>query len=40
VTASLDGGDFTATGSTQLSNYVLPTVASGIGRIDQKPSRR
>jgi filamentous hemagglutinin family protein len=36
VTASLDGADFTATGSTQLSNYTLPTVASGIGRIDQK----
>ena len=36
VTAALDSGDFTATGSTLLSNYVLPTTASGAGQIDQK----
>ncbi|WP_165186690.1 YDG domain-containing protein [Caulobacter soli] len=35
VTAALDAGDFTAGGATLLSNYVLPTVASGTGRIDQ-----
>jgi hypothetical protein len=35
VTAALDAGDFTASGATLLSNYVLPTTASGTGRIDQ-----
>jgi filamentous hemagglutinin family protein len=35
VTAALDAGDFTGSGATLLSNYVLPTTASGTGRIDQ-----
>ena len=35
ITATLDGSDFTATGATLLSNYILPTTASGAGRIDQ-----
>jgi filamentous hemagglutinin family protein len=35
VTAMLAAGDFTATGSTRLSNYVLPTSASGAGLIDR-----
>ncbi|MGK6354675.1 beta strand repeat-containing protein [Sphingomonas sp. DT-207] len=35
VSATLDGGDFAATGSTLLSNYVLPTSASGAGTIGQ-----
>jgi len=35
VTAALDSGDFTATGGTLLSNYLLPTTATGLGRIDQ-----
>jgi len=35
VTATLTGSDFTATGGTLLSNYVLPTSASGLGTIDQ-----
>ncbi|GAA0652491.1 YDG domain-containing protein [Brevundimonas lenta] len=34
VTAALEAGDFTATGGTVLSNYVLPTSAIGTGRID------
>ena len=33
VTASLAAGDFTAGGSTLLTNYVLPTTASGAGHI-------
>src|SRR4051794_41949342 len=33
VTASLASGDFTAGGSTLLTNYVLPTTASGAGHI-------
>ena len=35
VTALLGAGDFTATGSTLLSNYILPTSASGLGTITQ-----
>jgi filamentous hemagglutinin family protein len=35
VTASLDSGDYLAAGGTLLSNYVLPTTASGMGRIDR-----
>ncbi len=35
VTALLSGGDFTATGSTLLPNYVLPTSASGTGTIER-----
>ena len=35
VTASLGAGDFTATGSTLLTNYTLPTSASGAGQIDE-----
>ncbi|RJF96382.1 YDG domain-containing protein [Sphingomonas cavernae] len=35
VTAQLDSGDFTAGGSTLLSNYVLPTQATGPGQIDR-----
>ncbi|WP_165912097.1 YDG domain-containing protein [Novosphingobium sp. PhB165] len=35
VTASLGGGDFTAGSGTLLSNYVLPTSASGAGTITQ-----
>ena len=34
VTASLVPGDYTATGSTLLSNYVLPTSATGTGTIN------
>ncbi len=37
VTALLAPNDFTATGSTLLSNYVLPTSASGPGQIDPRP---
>ena len=37
VTASLDTADFTATGPTLLSNYVLPTMAAGLGAIDRAP---
>src|SRR6185503_15036488 len=33
VTTSLATGDFTAGGSTLLTNYVLPTTASGAGHI-------
>ncbi len=33
VSTSLLGGDFTAGAGTTLSNYVLPTIASGPGRI-------
>ena len=33
VTASLATGDFTAGGNTLLTNYVLPTTASGAGHI-------
>lgn len=36
VTASLGAGDFTASGATLLSNYILPTSASGAGTITQK----
>jgi hypothetical protein len=37
VTASLSSGNFTATGSTQLTDYTLPTTASGaVGQIDPK----
>ena len=35
VSAVLEAGDFTATGSTLLSNYVLPATADGLGRIDK-----
>jgi hypothetical protein len=35
VTAALAGGDFTANGGTLLSNYVLPTTATGAAQIDQ-----
>lgn len=33
VTATLSGGDFTAVAVTDLSNYILPTTASGTGTI-------
>ena len=36
VTANLGAGDFTADGGTLLSNYILPTSASGAGTITQK----
>jgi filamentous hemagglutinin family protein len=36
VTATLAGGDFMATGSTDLANYVLPTTATGAGTITAK----
>ncbi|MEI9989831.1 MAG: GLUG motif-containing protein [Rhizomicrobium sp.] len=36
VTASLTGTDFTAANGTLLSNYVLPTTASGAGTIARK----
>ena len=36
VSASLAAGDFTATGGALLSNYVLPTVATGAGLIGQR----
>ena len=36
VTAMLSTGNFTATGGANLSNYVLPTAASGTGTINQK----
>ena len=36
VTASLAAGDFTATGGTNLANYVLPTSATGAGAIAQR----
>ncbi|XJJ70673.1 YDG domain-containing protein [Novosphingobium sp. BL-8A] len=35
VTAALAGGDFTAGSGTLLSNYILPTTASGAGTITQ-----
>jgi filamentous hemagglutinin family protein len=35
VTAVLDTGDFTANGGTLLTNYILPTEASGAGTIEQ-----
>src|SRR3546814_7203157 len=35
VTAALGSGDFTADSGTLLSNYVLPTSASGLGTIAQ-----
>ncbi len=35
VTATLGTGDFTADSGTLLSNYVLPTTATGLGQIDQ-----
>src|SRR5947208_3000892 len=37
VTASLAAGDFTAGASTLLTNYVLPTSASGPGHITARP---
>jgi hypothetical protein len=37
VRAVLAPGDFTATPGTDLSNYLLPTLATGVGTIDQKP---
>lgn len=37
VNAVLEASDFTATGATLLSNYVLPTTADGLGRIDKAP---
>ena len=37
VTTTLAGLDFTASGGTALSNYVLPTSASGTGQINQAP---
>jgi hypothetical protein len=37
VTATLDAGDFTANGGTLLSNYILPTSASGGGQINRAP---
>ncbi|NWM00820.1 hypothetical protein GY660_27020, partial [Klebsiella pneumoniae] len=36
VTVSLAAGDFAANPGTLLSNYVLPTSASGTGQIDQR----
>ena len=36
VTASLGSGDFSATGPTNLANYLLPTSATGAGTINQK----
>ena len=36
VTASLAASDFTATGGASLSNYVLPTTASGAGLVDRR----
>ena len=36
VTSSLAAGDFTATGGTSLSNYLLPTSASGAGVVNQR----
>lgn len=38
VTATLDGGDFTANGGTLLTNYILPTTASGAGEITPAPA--
>ncbi|MGC8541900.1 MAG: YDG domain-containing protein, partial [Phycisphaerae bacterium] len=37
VTATLAGGDFTGTGSTNLTNYTLPTSAAGEGAITPAP---
>ena len=37
VSTTLAAGDFTANGATSLSNYILPTAASGAGRINQAP---
>lgn len=37
VTASLAPGDFTANGGTLLSNYKLPTEATGAGTINKAP---
>lgn len=34
VSVTLAAGDFAAQGDTRLSNYVLPTSASGVGRIN------
>ena len=36
VTAALGSGDFLVNGGTNLANYTLPTMASGIGAINQK----
>ncbi|MFZ5524276.1 MAG: beta strand repeat-containing protein [Pseudomonadota bacterium] len=38
VGATLAPTDFTATGATLLSNYTLPTIASGAGAITPKPA--
>ena len=35
VSVSLSGSDYTAGAGTNLSNYSLPTLASGVGRIDR-----
>ena len=37
VTVALTGGDFTANAGTSLSNYTLPTTASGPGAITPRP---
>ncbi len=37
VSSNLAAGDFTANGGTLLSNYTLPTSASGAGKINQAP---
>lgn len=38
VSATLTPDHFALTGSTSLANYVLPTAASGLGAITQRPS--
>ncbi len=37
VTASFDGVNLTATAATNLANYILPTLAAGLGTIGQAP---
>jgi filamentous hemagglutinin family protein len=37
ITANLASGDFTASPGTLLSNYILPTIASGEGTITPRP---
>ncbi len=37
VSATLAAGDFTAGGSTNLNNYVLPSSATGIGTVNKAP---
>ena len=37
VTASLTAGNYTAIGTTDLSNYMLPSTAEGLGIITQAP---